>query len=231
MNLIFRKLLHIRLQPIRIFCFHQVSDEFDPSTMWECDWTQIDVFKQKILRIKKQYTFISLPEATEKLKHDTFRRKKYAVLTADDGWDSLKNILPWLAEQQIPITLFVNPCYLDGVHKQERATEKLLTQADLMSLSNKYAGITIGSHGWTHVDTSKMDKKEFLMNIHNAETVLCQYDNKIPFYAFTYGRYKSEFFNVLTKNNLIPVLMDGQLNYSFNGVIHRECIDGDKLCI
>lgn len=48
-----RKLLKLRLQPIRVFCFHQVSETFD--------------------------------EAYEKWKHNWYRRKKYAVLTADNN--------------------------------------------------------------------------------------------------------------------------------------------------
>ena len=49
-----RKWTKIRLQPIRVFCFHQVSEQFDASTMWECDWTQIEQFKRNILRLKEQ---------------------------------------------------------------------------------------------------------------------------------------------------------------------------------
>lgn len=122
-----RKLLKLRFQPIRVFVFHQVSASFDPSTMWSCDWTEIEQFKRNILKLKSEYTFVSLPEAYEKLKKDKFRVRKYAVLTADDGWASVINVVPWLAEQKISVTLFLNPQYLDGIHHQERETEKLLT--------------------------------------------------------------------------------------------------------
>ena len=102
--------MKLRLQPIRVFCFHQVSDEYAPLTMWEEDWTQTELFKRNIQNLKERgYTFISLPEAYFKLKNDSFRREKYAVLTADDGFKSMLNILPWLIEQRIPVTLFVNP--------------------------------------------------------------------------------------------------------------------------
>ena len=72
-----RRIVRLRLQPIRVFCFHQVSELYNPLTMWECDWTQIDLFKQNILNLKEQYTFISLTEAHEKIKHDCFRNRRF----------------------------------------------------------------------------------------------------------------------------------------------------------
>ena len=224
-----RKLKKLRLQPIRVYCFHQTSKEFDASTMWECDWMQIDQFKRNILLMKEHYIFISLPEAYDKLRHDVFRRKKYAVLTADDGWASLKNIIPWLVEQEIPITLFVNPAYLDGKHFQARDTEKLLTLKDLNDLvveNPRY--ITIASHGHTHIDVNTLTMSEFCANVDKAENGLKNLHNKINFYAFTYGRCSAEHLSILKEKNLIPVMADGLKNYSNEGVIHRECLESKK---
>jgi len=219
---IHKKLMKLRLQPIRVFCIHHVSDVFDATTMWECDWMYTDDFKAKVAAIQKEYMFISLSEACDKLKHDTIRCKKYAVLTADDGWASMKNILPWLKEQNIPITLFINPLYLDGVHKQERETEQLLTEEDIEDIILKYQNVMIASHGWGHVDTTKLNVKEFLDNVEQAENVLTQLPSKIPFYAFTYGRYKNEFIDILHEHHLVPVLIDGKMNVKYDGAIHRE---------
>ena len=88
-NTIKRKWTRLRLKPVRVFCFHHVSDVFEPDTMWECDWTQTDAFKQDILTMKKKYTFISLEEAYNHISNDKFRKTSYAVLTSDDGWASL----------------------------------------------------------------------------------------------------------------------------------------------
>jgi len=99
------RLLRMRLQPIRVFCFHQVSDTFDPVTMWKSDWVSTEVFKQRILALKKEgYQFVSLEDAKRRMKHDSIRTKRYAVLTADDGSSTVKNVLPWLAEQKIPFS-------------------------------------------------------------------------------------------------------------------------------
>ena len=193
--------------------------------MWECDWTQIDVFKQRILSLKSKYTFISLAKVERRLVQDKVRLKNYAALTADDGWESLNSILPWLYEQQIPITLFLNPLYLDGVHKQIRKTERLLTYDEIEHIVSHFAPyVTIASHGWSHKDCLKMTDDEFQNNVKKAETFLKGMDGYIPFYAFTFGRYKTRHLDYLNKNKLIPVLMDGGKNYH-KGAISRECID------
>lgn len=214
--------MKLRLQPIRVFCFHQVSETFDPESMWKCDWMSTADFKSRISKLQDEYTFISLQDAYDKLKHDLFRKKKYAVLTADDGWSSIMNVIPWLAEQNIPITLFINPLYLDGVHKQEREAEKLLTKEDLENLLETYRNVSIASHGWTHISTLKIGVKEFEDSMHKSEEILSLFPRKIPFYAFTYGHYKPEYIQILNHANLIPVLINGNKNYRYEGVIDRE---------
>lgn len=227
------RLLALRLEPIRVFCFHQTSETFDAAGMWECDWTQIDLFKQNLLLLKEQYTFITLPEAYEKLQHDTIRCKKFAVLTADDGWASLKNIIPWLAEHQIPITLFVNPAYLDSHHYQNRPTERLLSRDEIIDYVTRYSPcITIASHGFNHVDACKLSSSEFENNVVDAENALAKMPNKIPYYAFAYGHYLAGHLDILRKCQIVPVLVDRKRNYTYDGVIHRESIDGKigELC-
>lgn len=217
----------LRFQPIQVLAFHQVSDTFDESTMWQCDWTQTEQFKRNILALKGQYTFISLAEAHKHLREDKFRFHKYAVLTADDGWASVLNIIPWLAELQIPITLFLNPQYLDGIHHQERETEKLLTKRDIERIVEEYSPyITIASHGWTHKDCCKMEREEFIKSVQDSERYLSSMNGKIPFYAYTFGHHTNELNKWLLKQCLIPVLVDGAKNYNDITQIHRECIDG-----
>ena len=226
-NKVHRRLLKMRFQPIRVFFFHQVSDVFEPETMWECDWTQTEQFKRNILALKKKYAFVSLQEANRRLSTDKFRIKRYAALTSDDGWASLKNIIPWLAEQEIPITLFLNPYYMDGIHCQSRPTEKLLTVDEVKDMVERYAPfVTIASHGWTHADSMKMGRQEFEENVAKSEAFLKDMPGKIPFYAFPFGRriqYQNEY---LLEHSLIPVFADDGKNVNNSNCIHRELLDG-----
>ena len=221
---ILRKVSHLIIQPIRVYCVHQVSDKFEPDTMWECAWMQTDEFKQKILRIREEgVSFISLSDATDKLQHDWFRLKKYAVLTADDGWSSMKNILPWLAEQRIPITLFINPLYLDGVHKQERETEKLLTKDELMHITQQYYPLVcIASHGWSHTNCAELTDEEFRNQIMTADRELRNFNTYVPYMAFPFGKYTRSNISTLQELQIKPVYIDGMVNWNDPQVIHRE---------
>lgn len=220
-----RKWTKIRLQPIRVFCFHQVSDTFDESTMKECDWLQTDAFKRIINDMQQNgYEFISLPEAHEKIRNDRFRSMKYAVLTADDGWASMKNILPWLNEQQIPITLFLNPGYLDGKHYRETETEKYLTEDEVKHLYEHYPLVAIGMHGWEHKDATRQSEDEFKNSVNQSVKYLSALPNYIPYFAYTWGRHTEVTDSILIKNGITPLSIMGGKNYSKSQIIDRELL-------
>ena len=224
---IMRGLLRLRLHPIRVFVFHQVSDVFEPDTMWECDWTETEAFKRSISALTKKYTFISLDEVKEHLANDRFRFKDYAALTADDGWASLKNILPWLVEQKIPVTLFLNPSCLDGKHWNSRETDKLLTGEEVARIVEQGgAFITIASHGWTHKNSKTMPLDNFENSVQMSEEALERLPGHVPFYAFVSGRHTSAQVTYLRSRKLTPVFVDGRDNVNDPKSIHRHCIDG-----
>lgn len=242
-----RKLVKLRLQPIRVFCFHHVSDEYDPLTMWECDWTRTELLKRNIQNLKEQgYTFISLSKAQEKLKHDWFRSGKYVVLTADDGYKSLLNILPWLEEQHIPITLFVNTKYLDGqswsaineeqarrakpdVDMLEEVCPKLYLRVEELRNITAMPNVTIGMHGHEHLDATGQDFDDFKRNVLLCQDALRDVPNTVPYFAYPWGKHNAEKDKLLTEMGLVPVLVNGTPNYSYDGYIDRLAIDGKQL--
>ena len=217
----------ICLHPIQVYVFHQVSDVFEPETMWECDWTQTEVFKRCILALKKKYTFISLTEVQRHLARDKWRFRNYASLTSDDGWASLTNILPWLVEQKIPVTLFLNPSCLDGKHWNSRETDKLLTREEVGRFVEQGAPyITIASHGWTHKSSLHMTMEEFMESVDKSERVLQEMPAKVPFFAYASGLSAKGQFDYLRKQGLTPVYVDRRVNSKDSILIHRYCIDG-----
>lgn len=239
---IHRQLTRWFFQPIRVFCFHHVSDDYNPLTMWECDWTQTDLFKRNIRNLKEQgYTFISLSDAQKKLKRDWFRHEKYAVLTADDGFKSLLNILPWLKEQNIPITLFVNPQYimedrigenmqnrLDQSQTKVSSGEIYLKMNDIESMHSPL--ITFAYHGYEHMDEWKIDERVFSQNLTQCiETMQRDFPNVIPFYAHTYGHATKGYDAILHEYGLTPVYVSGNCNYNDASYIDRELISNDML--
>ena len=220
---VLRKLMKMRLQPIRVFCLHHVCEQFDADVMSAYDWMALDEFKQKINALRNQgYQFISLTDAYEHLKNDWFRRKKYAVLTFDDGYKSLNEVLPWLEEQQIPATLFINGKYLDGKSYRNNAKEKYLMYDELFSLSSLF--IEIGSHGYEHADASNMNEEDFQKHINMNIQLLKNHPNYVPFHAYTWGRCTKETNDILKNLCVTPVYMDEMKNYNEINYIHREIL-------
>ena len=239
---VLKKIEKARLRPIRVFVFHSASDVYNPLLWWQCDWTRTEQFKQNILKLKSRYTFISLPEAWKHLTEDKFRLKNYVVLTADDGYLSLLNVLPWLEEQQIPITLFVNTKDPDKKswsatnEEQARRTKPnvdmleevcpdlYLSKEELFRLDSPY--ITIGMHGHEHLDALKQSAEEFRANVEKCEEELVSHPRYVPFYAYTWGHHNVLTDNILKGMGLVPVLVRRNKNYDDAGYIDRICIDG-----
>ena len=218
-----RKWMKLRLQPIRVFCLHHVCERFDAESMNVGDWMQIDEFKSKVLAIQQDgVEFISLSDAYAKLTHDKFRKHQYAVLTFDDGYASLKEILPWLKEQRIPVTLFINGKYLDGKSYRKNPNEKYLTNEELFSLISPL--IEIGSHGWEHKRATEMTSEEFAESLSCNNGLLSEHPNYIPFWAYTYGSHSNNTDDYLHHQGLVPLYIDGMKNYNEIKVIHRELL-------
>lgn len=216
--------MKLRLQPIRVLCLHHVSEVFDDGQMHECDWMSTEEFKEKIKTLQQEgVEFISLPDAHRHISNDYMRKAKYAVLTFDDGWASLKNIIPWVCKQHIPVTLFINPAYTKGEDKREIGTS--LTQQELEELLTiGESNIQIASHGWNHTLCTELTIQEFEKSVNQSDAYLKKYNAYIPYFAYPCGRRANGQDEFLLAKGIVPVYMDGELNYREGKVIHRELI-------
>ena len=222
-NKIRRKWMKLRLQPIRVYCLHHVCAEFDAEVMNACDWMQFDEFKTKVKTMQQNgVEFISLSDAYKHICNDHVRCKKYAVLVFDDGYASLKEILPWLEERQIPVALFINGKYLDGKSYRKNPNEKYLTEEELFSLTSSF--VEIGSHGWEHKRATEMTAEEFAESVKRNIDLLSGHPNYIPFWAYTYGSHSNNTDDYLHRQGLVPIYIDGMKNYNEIKVIHRELL-------
>ena len=214
----------IRLQPIHVFCFHHVAAVFDASSMNKGDWMSADKFKSKVMEMKQNgIEFINLSQAYHHIYKDLFRSKRYAVITFDDGYASLKEILPWLAVQHIPVVLFLNGKYIDGHSYRKNPKEQYLTKEELFCLTTPL--IEIGSHGWEHTDASNMGENEFADYINRNVQLLKRHPRFVPFHAYTWGRHTEKTDEYLKLMKITPVYMDGMKNYNDSCVIHREIFE------
>lgn len=218
-----RKWIKLRLQPIRVFCLHHVCEMYDADVMNACDWIALDEFKIKVQTLQQNgVEFISLSKAHTHITKDKIRCKKYAVLTFDDGYASLKEILPWLFENNIPVTLFVNGKYLDGKSYRNTPKEQYLTKEELFALTTPL--VEIGSHGWEHIDANAMAIEEFASSVQKNIELLSAHPRYIPFHAYTYGGHNHKVDTELYEAHIIPVLVEGMKNYNKTNCIHRELL-------
>lgn len=232
----------MRWQPISVYCLHHISDDYDPLTMWKDDWISAEFFKNRIQHLQANgVEFISLTEAYEKLKNDRFRSRRFAVLTADDGYKSLLSIMPWLEEQRIPITIFVNTRYLDGkswceTNEQQAKSIKqdadmltevcpklYLTEAELKQVA-AMSNVTIGMHGHEHLDATKQTIEEFEQNVDLCHAAIKDVSHTIPYFAYPWGLHNTETDDLLCKKGLIPVFVSGTENFNNNYYIDRQLL-------
>ena len=215
--------LKLRLQPIRVYCMHHVCDKFDAESMNKGDWMQIDEFKNKVFSMQEGgVEFISLTEAYKHICNDWFRYKKFAVLTFDDGYATLKEVLPWLSDMQISVTLFINGKYLDGKSYRKNPKEQYLTKREIFALTSPL--IEIGSHGWEHKRVTEMTAEEFVESVKRNVGLLAEHPNFVPFWAYTYGAHSDKTDDYLYHQGLVPIYIDGMKNYNEIKVVHRELL-------
>ena len=216
------------LHPIRVFCLHHITAEFDTVSMCDGDWIEINRFKDSVNQLQEcGYTFISLEDAYHKIVYDVLRFRKYAVLTADDGYKSLDEIIPWIIEQHIPITLFINGKYTDGISQREEQDMKfeyLLTSELQQYVKDGHGLVDVQSHGWEHLDATLMTVSDFRLQIDKNISYIEQnhLSKTVGFHAYTWGRHSVETDGVLLKKRIVPVLVDGMKNYDDLGFVHRE---------
>lgn len=239
------RLIKLRLQPIRVFCFHEVSDNYADESP---DWMPLNTLKQRLLDLQQAgYEFISTEMAYKHIKCDCFRTKKYAVLTADDGLRCQLDLLPWLFEHHIPITMFLNPnsLELNGCGKPYRnwyhintpqqdkalAGQLYMSRVEWAQLDNAF--ISFGSHGVKHDESAtEMDICKFERDVQESKYYLSNHPRFVPFYAYTYGAYNIMTNSILKQADMIPVLSDGQRNYNDASCIHREILEYEyKQCL
>ena len=220
-----RKLAKICCAPIEVFVFHAVSDRFDERENKRMDWSQTEDFKNYIRLLKREYRFISLDEAFHKLRRQWFRKAKYAVLTCDDGYASVLGVLPFLEREGVPMTLFINPKYLDGISKREgyAETPHYITYDQLWALNSPL--VTVGMHGYEHDDATLQSMTEFTESVNRCIELLRPHSRYIPFFAYTWGKFSDTTQQILKEKDIIPVLTDGESNYHYRYGIGRKPID------
>lgn len=89
----------------RVFCFHGIDKLVDPEV--EEESLPVELFRQQIDYLRKNFEIISIGEFEKRYKDKTFTNRE-AVITFDDGYESMLRVVdPILRGYGIPYTVFV----------------------------------------------------------------------------------------------------------------------------
>lgn len=80
------------------------------------------------------------------------------------------------------------------------------------------------SHGWEHVDVSKIRDDESKLIIGRNIKLLQTHPRYVPYHAYTWGRHTEETGAILLSKDITPVYIDGMKNYNEQTKIHRELL-------
>jgi len=157
-------------------------------------------FKKLIIDLKKEFIFVSTPEAVELIKNDRIN-DKYIHLSFDDGfYDNYKASL-CLKELGAATTFFVTTNLIDGIFddiespfKEEAMRQKRMSWGDIKAISDN--GFEIGSHSCNHPVFCSLKKEDVYFEMVNSKKRL---ENKIQkevvSFSFPYGRFERHFDN------------------------------------
>ena len=232
-----KKGLRMRFRPIRVFCFHELGEAFEDSPDWIPTPFLIGTIQQLL---DSGYKFISLEEAHAHLKNDRIRMSKYAVLTADDGLKCQLDVLAWLEEKKIPITLCLNVLSLSNkicglpyrkwYHIEDEETEKqyaeqlYISESELQEIDSDL--VTFALHGVNHDEAAtEISLDDFKQDVEACINKFSSNKHYVPFYAYKYGKHNRKTDEVLHQYSLTPILVDGEKNYNDASCIHRELLE------
>lgn len=80
--------------------------------MMKANEIDVDFLEKMLLYLKKKYDFISLDEISKRLESKLEHKKKFIVITFDDGYkDNLTLAYPIFKKLDIPFTIYITNCY------------------------------------------------------------------------------------------------------------------------
>lgn len=98
-----------------ILLYHLIFPDSTPKDTWNAGLVlRLSDFKRQILWLKNRFEFLSLEDYLTSSEESTLKPKKIVALTFDDGYRAVFDLVsPFLEEEQIPATFFVNTSHLE----------------------------------------------------------------------------------------------------------------------
>lgn len=216
--------------PVMVLFYHRVADR------QQNDWTiPTRTFIRHIKWLRDRFDMVSLEEAQNRIHAGNSRPA--VCVTFDDGYaDNCDVALPWLIEQQIPVTYFVTsgnvlsgePFPHDrsaGIDLPPNTVEQIESLAE--------QGVEIGAHTRTHADLGMIaDETALRYEVMGSVADLEEITGKpVRYFAFPFGLHANlngRAFAIAREAGLRGVVSAyGGYNYPGDDAFHLQRIHGD----
>jgi peptidoglycan/xylan/chitin deacetylase (PgdA/CDA1 family) len=168
----------------------------------------VERFRRDILYLTENFEIVDLPAI---LTHNTSNKKRIAI-TFDDGFSNFySNAYPFLKKFDIPVTVFVNPSFIEDSDIEQIKSRHALKQVsspitmDVQQLNNLVDSelVTIGNHTLTHRDLSTIQNENILKKeILGAKKELEErFGTSINRFAYPYGRYNESALEIVQESH------------------------------
>lgn len=146
-------------------------------------------FEHQLLELQRRgYQFVALADLVDGIRQQGVEKPRTVAVTFDDGWaDNYQFAFPILKKLAVPATFFVNTNHLG----KGAACPKRMSVAQLKELLR--AGMTIGGHGRSHADLTRLPPDRARAEIAGCNEDLEQaLGVKAQFFAYPGGAFNRE---------------------------------------
>lgn len=151
------------IAPLSVLLYHRIAE--DRATPWTTSRT---AFRRHIAWLARHCDILSLGQLVESLRHGRIDSRPAVAITFDDGYAENLRSLADLLLRGISFTYFVT---VENVrtgkpfpHDGERGTHfRPNSPSEIRALAE--VGVEIGSHGWNHVDLSRLNLRQLVYEL------------------------------------------------------------------
>lgn len=149
------------------------------------------VFERQMLEIRKHGDLMSLHKAVKLLRNGSLRNKTAVVVSFDDAFENFyERAWPLLRELSIPATLFVPVGFLENEASTPLQGTASLPPVSWAQLAHMVSTglLTIGSHGWSHLDLRTATADAAMHELERSREVLeARLETSVGCYCYPRG--------------------------------------------
>lgn len=191
---------------ISVYCYHSFANDTWPYSIKPPE------FKKQIKRlIHDGYNFKSIDDLSMHITGKKLLLGKIAVITIDDGYENVHDIVDFMLKNSIPGAFFIlaHPEHVD--RSEIDNTYKLLSMQQIKKLSKM--GFTIGFHGSTHKNLTTLNTSELNAEISlGKKTLEKKLGHKIVHFAYPKGRFNQKVIKHIRRSGFETAFAMGDIN-------------------